>query len=404
MDLHEYQAKLLMMQYGINVPYGLVSTNNDEFQQKAKEVFEKNGIIVAKAQVHAGGRGKAGGVKVFKSIEDAVDFAKEKLNAKLVTKQTDSHGQLISAIYFEAGCKIKKEYYFSLLVDRENNCISAIVSTEGGMDIEEVSENHPEKIHTINIFIKNFDVLNSYDESYTRKILQCLELDESFFIKAHNIFSSIYKMFVEKDVSLLEINPLVLTEDNDLIVLDGKINIDDNGLYRHDEIKILRDKTQEDPLDSQAKDAGLSYVRLDGNIGCMVNGAGLAMATMDIIKYYGGSPANFLDVGGGADSKGVKTALEIILKDENVKAILVNIFGGIVQCDMVADAVITAIREILIANDKRVLNFVIRLSGTKADIGSKKIADFGAEKLKNLNIIPADNLDNAAKKIVDMVK
>jgi succinyl-CoA synthetase beta subunit len=400
MDLHEYQAKLLMMKYGINVPYGEVAKSEDEFQEKVERVFSKNGIIVAKAQVHAGGRGKAGGVKVFKTVVDAVFFAKEKINTRLVTKQTDSHGQLVSAIYFEAGCKIKKEYYFSLLIDREKNCISVIVSTEGGMDIEEVAEKHPEKIHTINIEFKS-----GYSELHAKKILSCLKLDEiTFLSKAHDLFSKIYKMFVERDVSLLEINPLVLTEDDDLIVLDGKINIDDNGLYRQEEIRAMRDKTQEDPLDSQAKDAGLSYIRLDGNIGCMVNGAGLAMATMDIIKHYGGSPANFLDVGGGADSEGVKTALGIILKDTNVKAILVNIFGGIVQCDMVAKAVVLAIRELLNLNSDRVLNFVVRLSGTKSDIGSKIIADFGDEKLKNLNIIPAINLDDAAKKIVDMVK
>ena len=405
MDLHEYQAKLLMAKYGINIPYGVVVKNENEFFSKAKEVFDNNGIIVAKAQAHAGGRGKVGGVKVFQAVNDAVIFAQEKLNTRLVTKQTDASGQCVSAIYFEAGCTFQKEYYFSLLVDRDKNSISAIVSTEGGMDIEEVAEKNPEKIYTINICIANCDVLSSYGGVYTRKILQYFSLEESvFFEKAHNLFSKIYQMFVERDVNLLEINPLVLTENDDLIVLDGKINIDDNGLYRQEEIREMRDKTQEDHLDSQAKDAGLSYVRLDGNIGCMVNGAGLAMATMDIIKHYGGSPANFLDVGGGADGEGVKTALEIILKDDNVKAILVNIFGGIVRCDMIAKAVVSAVRELLNANKNRILNFVVRLSGTNADIGSKIIADFGAEKIKNLNIIPANDLDDAAKKIVDMVK
>jgi succinyl-CoA synthetase beta subunit len=405
MDLHEYQAKLIMQEYQINVPYGLVAKNEDEFLEKANKVINKNGICVVKAQVHAGGRGKAGGVKVYKDVEEAIKFAKKMFNSRLITKQTDSDGQLVSSIYFEEGCKIKKEYYLSFLIDREKNCVSVIVSTEGGMDIEEVSEKNPEKIHTINIFTENFDVLNSYKDYHTKEIIKCLELEESnFFLKAHDLLSKIYRMFVQKDISLLEINPLVLTDDNNLIVLDGKINIDDNGLFRQNEIKDMRDKTQEDELDSYAKDAGLSYVRLDGNIGCMVNGAGLAMATMDIIKYYGGSPANFLDVGGGADSEGIKTALEIILKDGNVKAVLINIFGGIVQCDMVAEAVIKAIRGLLSINNNKVLNFVIRLSGTKSNIGSKIIADFGSEKLENLNIVTADDLDDAAKKIVDMVK
>ncbi len=399
MDLHEYQAKLIMAKYGINIPYGEVAKNTSEFEEKAKKVFAKNGIIVAKAQVHAGGRGKAGGVKVLKSVADAVSFASEKLNTRLVTNQTDSNGQLISAIYFEAGCKIKKEYYFSLLVDRDSNCISAIVSTEGGMDIAEVAKETPEKIHTINIKFNS-----GYSDSITEKILSALSLDVAkFFNKANDLFSKIYKMFVESDLSLLEINPLVLTEDDDLIVLDGKINVDDNGLYRQEEIRLMRDKTQEDELDSQAKDANLSYVRLDGNIGCMVNGAGLAMATMDIIKYYGGSPANFLDVGGGADSNGVKTALEIILKDENVNAILINIFGGIVQCDMIANAVVLAVKEILKSSSKK-LKFVVRLSGTNSDKGSKIIADFGSEGNANLEIMPANDLNDAAKKIVDMVK
>lgn len=400
MDLHEYQAKLIMSKYGINIPYGMVATNESEFDERAKSVLMRNGVVVVKAQVHAGGRGKAGGVKVFSGLDEAVSFAKERLHTRLVTKQTDENGQFVSAIYFESGCQIKKEFYFSLLVDREHNCISAIVSTEGGMDIEEVAEKQPEKIHTINISFGG-----GYSDIHTNEILFALSLNkDEFFIKANDLFSKIYKMFVERDLSLLEINPLVLTDDDELVVLDAKISVDDNGLYRQEEIRLMRDKTQEDLLDSKAKDAGLSYVRLDGNIGCMVNGAGLAMATMDIIKYYGGSPANFLDVGGGADSEGVKIALEIILQDENVNAILVNIFGGIVQCDMIANAVVLAVREILSSNKSRKLNFVVRLSGTKSDIGSKIIMDFGAEKLVGLNIIPANDLDDAAKKIVDMVK
>lgn len=407
MDLHEYQSKIIMCEYGINIPVGIVVQKDltsevvtteeiAQMKQAVAEIMKNSKVVVVKAQVHAGGRGKAGGVKVFKDSDQAIEYASGLLGKKLVTQQTDAHGQFISAVYFESGCNIIKEYYLSMLVNRDHNCVSIIVSTEGGMDIETVAHDTPEAIHTIDI-----DPITGYSSFYAIKALHLLDLNfAKYFKQMNNLLGKLYKMFTEKDVSLLEINPLVVaknTEDEELMVLDAKISIDDNGLYRQKSIVTMRDQTQEDSLDREARNAGLSYIKLDGNIGCMVNGAGLAMATMDIIQYYGGSAANFLDVGGGATKEGAKIALSIILKDSNVNAVLINIFGGIVKCDMIADSVVAAVKE-LKAEGKNIPYIVVRLEGTNAQAGAKIISESG------LDMIPANDLDDAAKKVVAVSK
>lgn len=406
MDLHEYQAKQIMRDYKLPVSEGfVVQKQNKDCQVQAQEVdliektikqiFAKHPMVVVKAQVHAGGRGKAGGVKLFtKEREElAIDYAKNLLGKQLVTHQTNENGQFISAVYFELGCDIERELYLSMIVNREHNCISIIASTEGGMDIEEVSEHNPEKIHTINI-----NPITGYQAFYAKQLCFLLNLDLAIFYKGLNsVLGGLYKMMIEKDVSLLEVNPLVITKQNSFIILDAKVSIDDNANWRQKEIFEMRDPTQESDLENQAKAANLSYVKLDGNIGCMVNGAGLAMATMDIIQYYGGSPANFLDVGGGASKDGVKTALEIILKDADVKAVLINIFGGIVRCDMIAEAVVAAITE-LKNESKQIVPVVVRLSGTNSELGSKIISEAG------LGLIAANDLAQAAQKAVDCLK
>jgi succinyl-CoA synthetase beta subunit len=401
MDLHEYQAKSLMRDFGIvELLDGFLIPKESEIEDVLKCAFDKHSICVVKAQVHAGGRGKAGGVKVCKSIADAVDFSKNLFKKeRLVTNQTSKEGQFISALYCEAGCAISKEFYLSMIVDRESNSVSLVVSTEGGMDIEEVAHDTPEKIHVMNV-----DFISGYMPFHTKKLCDFLNLDlKKYSKKLHHLVSKLYSFFVSMDLSMLEINPLVLTNgtdedpDGDFVVLDAKVNVDDNGLFRHKDIIAMRDKTQEDCLESKARDCNLSYVKLDGSIGCMVNGAGLAMATMDIIQLYGSEPANFLDVGGAADLESVKIALGIILEDRDVKAILINIFGGIVRCDIIANAIVGASKSLL-NEGKSLPTMVVRLAGTKSDLGLEILSESG------LNIVTADDLDDAAKKVVNLVK
>lgn len=405
MDLHEYQSKSLMREFNIlNLLDGYSILKEQDIESVLKEAFSKvekqKKPIVVKAQVHAGGRGKAGGVRVCKTFAEAVDYSKSLFGHRLVTKQTGKNGQLVSALYCEVGCDIEKEFYLSMLVDREKKCVSIIVSTEGGMDIEEVAHNNPEKIYTINV-----EFCSDYMPFYTRKIMYFLSLDyQKYNVKLHELMKKLYDFFLLKDLSLLEINPLVLTKDHtidniggDFIVLDAKLNIDENALFRQSKIFNIRDKTQEDELESKAKDVNLSYVKLDGEIGCMVNGAGLAMATMDIVQLYGAKPANFLDVGGGANQDSVEIALNIIIEDRSVKAILINIFGGIVQCDMIAKAIIGAASS-LISKGKILPKIVVRLSGTNSEVGLKIIED------SDLDILTALDLDDAAKKVVSLIK
>jgi succinyl-CoA synthetase beta subunit len=399
MDLHEFQAKFLLKEFGIeNILNGFLISKKEEIESVLQNAFLKNSIVVLKAQVHAGGRGKAGGVKVCKSLDEAANFANSMLGTKLVTKQTSAEGQYISSIYCEAGCNIDKEFYLSFIVDRAKNCVSIICSSEGGMDIEEVAEKNPNKIGNVIV-----DFISGYMPFHTRKICAVLGLDlKKYFKKLHDLLVKMYSFFVAKDLNVLEVNPLVLTKgseddlDGNFILLDAKLNVDDNSLFRHQDVVQMRDRTQEDPLESKAKDKNLSYVKLDGSVGCMVNGAGLAMATMDIIQHYGQKPANFLDVGGGADQEGVKTALNIILDDKSVKAILINIFGGIVRCDMIANAIVGAVKD-LINNGVQVVPIVARLSGTNSSLGSKILLESGIE------IIPASDLDDAARKVIDLV-
>jgi succinyl-CoA synthetase beta subunit len=401
MDLHEYQAKSLMRDFGIvELLDGFLIPNKAEIDSVLKCAFSAHNVLVVKAQVHAGGRGKAGGVKVCTSISEAISFSKNLFNQKrLITKQTDAKGQYISALYCEAGCQIEKECYLSMIIDRESSSVSVIASTEGGMDIEDVAHSSPEKIHSMGI-----DFISGYMPFHTKKLCSFLNLDfKKYFKKLHHLMLNLYNFFISKDLSMLEINPLVLTksdkndEDGNFVILDAKANIDDNGLFLHKNVLLMRDKTQEDVLESKAKDHNLSYVKLDGSIGCMVNGAGLAMATMDIIQLYGEKPANFLDVGGGADLEGVKTALSIIIDDKDVKSILINIFGGIVRCDVIANAILGASQE-LIKEGKILPTIVVRLAGTNSDLGLKILSKSG------LNILTANDLDDAAKKVVNSVK
>ena len=407
MHLHEYQIKGIMRKYGISLLDGIVvnkeSSNSNlsdkekhEIESAIEEIISKSNVAVIKAQVHAGGRGKAGGVKVFvgqDKKEEAVKFASGLIGTKLVTHQTDANGQFVSGIFVESGCKIEKEFYFSMVVNRESNCVSMIVSEQGGMDIEEVAHNSPDAIHTIDI-----NPVSGYQAFYAKLVAKIFGI-EAKTKELNLMLSALYKLFIENDLSLLEINPLVLAQVDGaqkLVVLDGKATIDSNALFKHPEIKSMWDETQETPIEVRAHKANLSYVQLDGNIGCVVNGAGLAMATMDIIKYYGANPANFLDVGGGASKEGVKTAFEIILGDKNIKGLLVNIFGGIVRCDMIAQAVVDSVKE-LKKEGIAVPPIVVRLSGTNSDIGNKIIAESG------LGMKPASDLDDAAKQIVSLI-
>ena len=386
MDIHEHQAKELLKQYNIPTPKGKAVFSVEEALNAAKEL--PGPVYVVKAQIHAGGRGKAGGVKVVKNLEALKNAAETILGEKLITHQTSSEGKLVQRLYIEDGCNIDSEYYFSMVIDRVSSRISLIASTEGGMDIEKVAEENPEKILSFNI-----DPTIGFQPFHSRLIANSLNLTGTSFKQAGDFFSQLYKLFTENDASLLEINPLVLTSENNLIALDAKMSFDNNALYRHPKIMALRDETEEDPAEILASKYDLAYIKLDGTIGCLVNGAGLAMATMDIIKLKGSSPANFLDVGGSATKEKVTEAFKIILSDEAVEGILVNIFGGIMRCDIIAEGVVAAAKALSLTKP-----LVVRLAGTNVDEGKKILSDSG------LKITPADDLDDAAVKIVNAVK
>ncbi|MBK8907850.1 MAG: ADP-forming succinate--CoA ligase subunit beta [Rhodospirillales bacterium] len=386
MNIHEYQAKQLLAKYGVAVPRGGVAYTWPEAEATAKDLGGP--VWVVKAQIHAGGRGKGGGVKVVKSIEDVVAAAKSMMGMTLVTHQTGPNGKEVKRIYVEEGCDIKRELYMSMLIDRANSRITIMASTEGGMDIEEVAAKTPEKILKVAI-----DPAIGIQPFHARKIAFGLKLEGKQVGSCVRFVMSMYRAFTDLDASLLEINPLVVTGAGDVIALDAKMNFDDNALFRHKDVEELRDEAEEDPAELEAARHDLNYIRLDGSIGCMVNGAGLAMATMDIIKLYGGEPANFLDVGGGATKDRVTEAFKIILRDPNVEGILVNIFGGIMRCDVIAEGVVAAAREVHLN-----VPLVVRLAGTNVDLGKKILADSG------LPIISGDDLADAAEKVVKAVK
>ena len=386
MNIHEYQAKQVLKQFGVPVPQGHVAFSADEAVKAAEQLGGP--VWVVKAQIHAGGRGKGGGVKVVKSIDEVRAEAERMLGMTLVTHQTGPEGKEVGRVYIEEGSDIARELYLSALVDRATSRISFIASTEGGMDIEEVAEKTPEKILTVSV-----DPASGISGHHGRQIAYALGLEGDQVKQAVKMIANLYRAVVEKDMSLLEINPLVVTGAGELICLDAKVNFDSNALYRQADIVELRDLAEEDPAEIEASKYDLSYIKLDGKIGCMVNGAGLAMATMDIIKLYGSEPANFLDVGGGATKEKVTEAFKIILSDDNVEGILVNIFGGIMRCDIIAEGVVAAAKELSLD-----VPLVVRLEGTNVELGKEIMANSG------LPIIPADNLNDAAEKIVAAVK
>ena len=386
MNIHEHQAKQLLKRYGAKVPNGIFAFNVKDLLEKAKTLNTEK--FVLKAQIHAGGRGKAGGVKILNNLEDLEKEATELLGKTLVTHQTGPNGREVKRLYVEESSKIEKEFYLSCLVDRASSKIAFISSDQGGMDIEEVAINTPEKIITTKV-----DLSNNISNEDCNNIIKIFNLKDASRDEAINLIKSIYKMFIDTDANLVEINPLILTKDNSVICLDAKMNFDSNALFRQNEIMELRDLNEEDDTEIEASKHDLAYIKLDGSIGCMVNGAGLAMATMDIIKLYGEEPANFLDVGGGASKEKVSAAFKIILSDKNVKGILINIFGGIMRCDVLAQGVVDAAKEINIS-----VPLVVRLAGTNFKEG-KEILDSSGLKL-----ISAENLDDAAKKIVEAIK
>ena len=386
MNIHEYQAKELLRSYGVPVSRGIPAFTVDEAVKAAETLGGP--VWVVKAQIHAGGRGKAGGVKVVKSIADVKKEAERLLGSTLVTHQTGPEGKVVQRLYIEEGSAIAKEFYLALLIDRETSRPAFIVSTEGGMDIEKVAHDTPEKITTISV-----DPVTNICPHHVRTAAKALGLQGAQQKQLSPLLTLLHKAFVEKDMSLLEINPLIVTKDGNLLCLDAKVNFDDNALDRHPDVKALRDTSEEDPKEIEASKYDLSYVALDGMIGCMVNGAGLAMATMDIIKLYGAEPANFLDIGGGATKDKVTAAFKIITADPKVKGILVNIFGGIAKCDVIAEGVVAAVKEVGLK-----VPLVVRLEGTNVDLGKKILRE------SKLNVIPADDLDDAAQKIVKSVK
>ena len=386
MNIHEYQAKAVLREFGVETPRGHAAFSVDEAVKAAEELGGP--VWVVKAQIHAGGRGKGGGVKVVKSIDDVKTESERILGMQLITHQTGPEGKQVNRLYVEDGSAIARELYLSCLVDRETSRIAFIASTEGGMDIEQVAHDTPEKILTINV-----DPAAGCSPYIGRDIAFALKLEGDQVKQCVKLISNLYNAFVAKDMSLLEINPLVVTEAGDLLCLDAKVNFDDNAVERHKDIMELRDLSEEDDKEIEASKYDLSYVALDGTIGCMVNGAGLAMSTMDIIKLYGAEPANFLDVGGGATTEKVTAAFKIITADPNVEGILVNIFGGIMRCDVIAEGVVAAVKEVGLQ-----VPLVVRLEGTNVEQGKKIINESG------LNVISADDLDDAAQKIVAAVK
>lgn len=396
MNIHEYQAKALLKEYGAPVSNGVPIFSADEAEAAAQKLGGP--LWVVKSQIHAGGRGKGkfkelgpdakGGVRLAFSLDEVVTNAQEMLGNTLVTKQTGPAGKQVNRLYIEDGADIERELYLSLLVNRETGKISFVASTEGGMDIEAVAEETPEKIHTIDV-----DFADGVTSAVADQVCDALKLDGAARTDGQSLFPLLYTAFVEKDMSLLEINPLIVMKDGRLRVLDAKMSFDGNALFRHDDVMTLRDTTEEDAKEIEASKYDLAYVALDGDIGCMVNGAGLAMATMDIIKLYGSEPANFLDVGGGATTEKVTAAFKIITADPNVKGILVNIFGGIMRCDVIAEGVVTAVKDVGLQ-----VPLVVRLEGTNVERGKTIINESG------LNVIAADDLDDAAQKIVKAVK
>ena len=385
MNIHEHQAKQILKKYGAVVPEGVFALTVDELLDKVKSLKTKKYVL--KAQIHAGGRGKAGGVKILDTIEELGIAAKELLGKTLITHQTGPEGREVKRLYVEESSNIDKEFYLSCLVDRTSSKIAFISSDQGGMDIEEVASNSPEKIITTKI-----EMDNEISDKDCDKIIKIFDLNDNAKKQAISLIKSIYKMFISTDANMVEVNPLILTKEEKIICLDAKVNFDSNALFRHPEITELRDLNEEDPTEIEASKHELAYIKLDGSIGCMVNGAGLAMATMDIIKLYGKEPANFLDVGGGASKEKVSAALKIILSDNNVKGILINIFGGIMRCDILAQGVVDAAKEMDIS-----VPLVVRLAGTNFNQGKEILDNSG------LKLISAENLDDAAKKIVEAI-
>lgn len=390
MEIQEWSAKKVLKSYGVNVLEGVPVPSADKISSAVDELIKKTGsdVVVVKAQVLAGGRGKAGGIKVAKSKEEAIEAAKKMLGMTLHTHQTGAAGKVVHKLYLEQGCKIVKEYYLSLIANRETSKVTIMASTEGGMDIEEVAAHNPEKIVYVDV-----DVNYGLQAFHSRLVCYGLALDKTLHTPMSSMIQKLYNTFVATDAMQIEINPLALIEGNEFIALDAKMNFDDNALFRQKNIEAMRDHDEEEVGEREAREAGLSYVKMDGSIGCMVNGAGLAMATMDIIKYFGEEPANFLDVGGGADQARVEAAFRIILKDPNIKGILINIFGGIVKCDMIARGIIEATRNIGFK-----VPVVARLVGTNFEEGKRLLKESG------LNIVAAEGLEEAAKKIVELVK
>ena len=385
MNIHEYQAKKILKEFNIKVPNGIIIYSEKDIDEKFKIL--KTNKTVLKAQIHAGGRGKAGGIKIVNNINELKKEAKNLFGKKLITPQTGSEGKIVKRLYLEETCNIFKEFYLSCLVDRSDACITFISSAAGGINIEEVAKNNPEKITKVKL--KLSENLSKED---IEKIIKPYSLSSKLKKQAFHLVQSIYKVFIEKDANLIEINPLILDKDENLICLDAKITFDGNALYRHPEIIALKDPNEEDPIETEASKYDLAYIKLNGTIGCMVNGAGLAMATLDIIKLYGSEPANFLDVGGGASKEKVAAAFKIILSDKNVKGILINIFGGIMRCDVLAKGVVEAAQE-----TKLNIPLVVRLAGTNFKEGNKILSE------SKLKILSAADLDDAAKKIIGSI-
>ena len=385
MNIHEYQGKEILRQYGVKVPNGKVAYSVDEAVQAANELG--TAVTVVKAQIHAGGRGKAGGVKVAKSLDEVRTYADEILGKVLVTHQTGPDGKEVKRLLIEEGCDIKKEYYVGLVLDRATSRVVLMASEEGGTEIEEVAAETPEKI-----FKEVIDPVIGLTAFQARRIAFNINIPKELVNKTVKFMTGLYNAFVEKDCSIAEINPLVVTGDGEVMALDAKLNFDENALYRHKDILEYRDLDEEDPKEIEASKYDLSYISLDGNIGCMVNGAGLAMSTMDIINHYGGSPANFLDVGGGATAEKVTEAFKIILSDKNVKGIFVNIFGGIMKCDVIAEGVVEAAKQVSLD-----VPLVVRLEGTNVDLGKKILKESG------INITAAESMADGAQKIVSLI-
>lgn len=386
MNIHEYQAKQLFGSYGVRVPNGKPAFTADEAVEAAKELG--GNLWVVKAQIHAGGRGKAGGVKIVKSLEEVREVAEELLGKTLVTVQTGPEGQLIRRIYVEEGASIERELYLAFVVDREKGEVMIMASTEGGMEIEEVAEKTPEKIT-----YTSCNPVTGLADFQARQMAFSLGLEGKTVRDATGFLKGLYKAFIEKDMAMLEVNPLIVTTDGELVALDAKVTFDDNGLYRHKDILELRDTSEEDPAELEASKHDLAFIKLDGSIGCMVNGAGLAMATMDIIEHYGETPANFLDVGGGATAEKVTAAFRLITEDPDVKGIFVNIFGGIMKCDVIAEGILQAVEEVGLE-----VPLVVRLAGTNVERGKEILAE------SDLNVISASGMADGAKKIIEAIK